>query len=97
MKKYLGIIALIIVFLVVFIPFASSNPDGLEKVAATFGAEEHQPLWNGLMADYSIAAIGDSYLSTVLAGVFGTFIVLLATFLLGRAIAPKSRDVSDKQ
>jgi hypothetical protein len=97
MKKYLGIIALIMVFLAVFIPFASSNPDGLEKVAATFGAEEHQSLWNGLMADYSIEAIGDSYLSTVLAGVFGTCMVLLATFLLGRAIAPKSHAVSDKQ
>jgi hypothetical protein len=97
MKKYLGIIALIIVFLVVFIPLASSNPDGLEKVAATFGAEEHQPLWNGLMANYSTAAIDNSYLSTVLAGVFGTSMVLLATFLLGRAIASKRRAVSDKQ
>jgi hypothetical protein len=97
MKKYLGIIALILVFLAVFILFASSNPDGLEKVAVTFGAEEHQPLWNGLMADYSIAAVSNSYLSTVLAGVFGTFMVLLATFLLGRAIAPKSRAVSDEQ
>jgi ABC-type sulfate transport system permease component len=97
LKKYLGMIALIMVFLVIFVPFASSNPDGLEKVAATFGVEEHQPLWNGLMADYSIGAIGNSYLSTVLAGVFGTFMVLLATFLLGRAIAPKRRAVSDKQ
>jgi ABC-type sulfate transport system permease component len=97
MKKYFAVIALIMVFLVILIPFASSNPDGLEKVAATFGVEEHQPLWNGLMADYSIVAIDNSYLSTVLAGVFGTFVVLLVTFLLGRAIAPKSRAVSDKQ
>jgi ABC-type sulfate transport system permease component len=96
-KKYLEIIALIMVFLAVFIPFASRNPDGLEKVAATFGAEEHQSLWNGLMADYSIGAIGNSYLSQVLAGVFGTFTVLLAAFLLGRAIAPKSRAASDKK
>jgi len=97
MKKYLGIIALILVFLAVFILLASSNPDGLEKVAVTFGAEKHQHLWNGLMTDYSIAAIGNSYLSTLLADVFGTIMVLLATFLLGRAIAPKSRAVSDKQ
>ena len=90
MEKYLGIVALIIVFLVVFIPFASSNPDGLEKVAVSFGADEHWHLWNGLMADYSIAAISNSYLSTVLAGVFGTFMVLLAAFLLGRAMAPKN-------
>jgi ABC-type sulfate transport system permease component len=97
MKKYLGMIALIMVFLAIFVPFASSNPDGLEKVAVTFGVEEHQPFWNGLMTEYSIEAIGNSYLSTVLAGVFGTSMVLLATFLLGRAIAPKSRAVSEKQ
>jgi cobalt/nickel transport protein len=90
MRKYFGIIVLIVVFLAVFVPFASSNPDGLEKVALTFGAEEHQPFWNGLMGDYSIGAVGNSYVSTVLAGVFGVFMVLLVTFLLGKAIAPKS-------
>jgi hypothetical protein len=97
MKKHFAIIALIMVFLAIFVPFASSNPDGLEKVAVTFGVEGHQPLWSGLMADYSIETIGNSYLSTVLAGVFGTSMVLLATFLLGRAIAPKSRAASEKQ
>jgi cobalt/nickel transport protein len=89
-KKYFGIIALIVVFLAVFVPFASSNPDGLEKVASTFGAEEHQPFWNGLMADYSVGAVGNSYVSTVLAGVFGAFMVLLVALLLGKAISPKS-------
>jgi hypothetical protein len=82
------------VFLAVFVPFASSSPDGLEKIALTYGAQEHQSLWNGLMANYSIAAIGNSYASTVLAGVFGTLMVLLATFLLGKAMAPKNRAVS---
>jgi len=89
-RKYFGIVALIVVFLAVFVPFASSNPDGLEKVASTFGAEEHQPFWSGLMADYSIGAVGSSYVSTVLAGVFGAFMVLLVALLLGKAIAPKS-------
>lgn len=97
MKKYVGIIVLIMVFLAVFIPFASSNPDGLEQVVETFGVEEHKPLWNGLMVDYSIEAIENSYVSTLLAGVFGTFMVLLATFLLGTVMAPKNRAVSGKQ
>ena len=90
MKKHLGIVALIVVFLAVFIPFASSNPDGLERVVETFGVAEHQPFWNGIMSDYAISAIGNPYMSTFVAGVFGTFIVLLAAFLLGKAIAPKS-------
>jgi hypothetical protein len=98
MKKYFGVVALIMVFLVVFIPFASSNPDGLERVAETFGVSEHEPLWNGLMVDYSIGAVGNGYVSTLLAGVFGVFMVLLAGFLLGTAIAPKKTSaVSDTQ
>jgi hypothetical protein len=98
MKKYFGAIALIMVFLAVFIPFASSNPDGLEKVVETFGGTEHEPLWNGLMVDYSVEAVGNSFVSTLLAGAFGVFMVLLAGFLLGTAIAPKkTRAVSDTQ
>lgn len=91
MRKQLGVIVLIVVFLLVFVPFASSNPDGLEKVASTFGAEEHQPFWSGLMADYSVGVVGNSYVSTVLAGVFGAFMVLLVALLLGKAMAPKSQ------
>lgn len=89
MKKHLGTIALIVVFLAVLIPFASSSPDGLERVVETFGVEEHAPFWNGLMSDYAIATIKDPYVSTLLASVFGTLMVLLATFLLGKAIAAK--------
>jgi ABC-type Fe3+ transport system permease subunit len=86
MKKTLAATALIIIFLAVFIPLASSNPDGLEKVAATFGADEKQPVWSGLMADYSLPAIGNSYASTLIAGITGTIIVLAAGLLLGRII-----------
>jgi ABC-type Fe3+ transport system permease subunit len=98
MKKYFGVLALIMVFLVVFIPFASSNPDGLEKVAETFGVQEHEPLWNGLMLDYSIGAVWNSYVSTLLAGVFGVVMVLLAGFVLGTAIeTKKTPPISDTQ
>ena len=90
MRKQLGMIVLIVVFLAVFVPFASSNPDGLEKVASTFGAKEQPSIWNGLMADYSVGVVGNSYVSTVLAGVVGVFMVLLVALLLGKAIAPKS-------
>ena len=89
MNKHLTVITAIMVFLAVFIPLASSSPDGLEQVVETFGVEEHAPFWNGIMSDYAIAAIADPYVSTLLAGVFGTFLVLLAGFLLGKAITPK--------
>ncbi len=91
MNKHLAVIALIVVFLAVFIPFASSNPDGLERVVETFGVDEHAPFWNGLMSDYAIEAIAEPYVSTLLAGVFGTFMVLLAAYLLGTGMVPKNR------
>ena len=90
MNKHLAVIAAIMVFLAVFIPLASSSPDGLERVAETFGVEEHAPFWNGIMSDYAIAAIGNPYVSTLLAGVFGTFMVLLVGFLLGKVMMPKN-------
>jgi len=95
MKKHFAAIALIVAFLAVFIPLASSNPDGLERVAQNFGVAEHTPIWNGIMSDYAIAAIGNPYVSTLLAGVFGTLMVLLAGFLLGKAMAPKKPQVPE--
>jgi hypothetical protein len=95
MNKHLAVIAAIVVFLAVFIPLASSSPDGLERVVENFGVAEHQPFWNGIMSDYAIAVIADPYVSTLLAGVFGTFMVLLAAFLLGKAMTPKNPKVPE--
>ena len=90
MNRHLGVVAAIMVFLAVFIPLASSSPDGLERVAETFGVEENAPFWNGVMSDYAIEAIENPYVSTLLAGVFGTFMVLLAGLLLGKVMKPKN-------
>jgi hypothetical protein len=95
LKKYFLAIALIIIFLAVSMPLASNNPDGLEKVASTFGAQEHQNLWNGLIADYSIMSIRNPYVSTLLAGIFGVMIVLVATLLLGKVMLPKTVKVDE--
>ena len=87
MKKYAAAIGLLVVFLAVLIPFASSSPDGLEKVAETLGIEEQTPVWNGLMSDYSVGIIGNPYLSTVIAGIFGTLMVLGLSLALGKVLA----------
>ena len=92
MKKHFAVIGLILVFLAVFIPFASNSLDGLETVVNTLGLQAQEPFWNGLMADYTVAAVGDSYVSTFLAGAFGTFLVLVASFLLGTAVKPKKNE-----
>src|SRR4051794_18641786 len=53
-------------------PFASSRPDGLERVAAdhAFIGRQHGPAGN-----YAIAGIGDARLATGLAGFAGTLVV----------------------
>jgi hypothetical protein len=57
--------------------FASSEPDGLERVAIDEGfadaAEEHD-LAASPLADYQIDGLGDDRLGTGLAGIVGTVI-----------------------
>ena len=90
MKKALVFVGLVLVSLAVLLPFASSSPDGLEKVTAAFGIQQQTPIWQGLMPDYSVAALGNSYVSKLLAGIFGTLMVLLTTLLLGKVMVPKN-------
>ncbi len=66
-------------------PLASGNPDGLEKVASDLGF-----LGNGLDApfqilpDYSIPFLGETALSTILAGAVGAIVLIGIIILLGR-------------
>jgi len=90
MRKHLGILTFTLIGLAILIPFASNAPDGLEKVAEALGIEEHEPVWSGLMPDYSLPAIDNSYISTLLAGVFGTILVFGIAYILGKAITKPS-------
>jgi len=82
-----GAFALLLVGLAILLPFASSYPDGLETVAETLGVEKTPPVWEGLMPDYTIPAVGNLYLSTLFAGVFGAFLVFVLTFILGKTVS----------
>ena len=91
MKKIIVAFILIIAFLAIFIPLASINPDGLEKVVQTFGAKEQKPIWEGLMNDYSFSIISNSYISTLLAGIVGTTIVFFSALILSKSLPSKKR------
>jgi hypothetical protein len=73
---------------------ASSEPDGLNRVAIDEGfADEEQPhaLEDGPTAGYRVSGVDDEGLSTGLAGVIGvvvTFAVAAGLFLLLRRRAP---------
>ncbi len=71
-------------------PFASTDPDGLERVATDLGfLSQGQSAPFQLLADYALPFLGDSALSTILAGGVGVLIVFgllsLLVFLLRRA------------
>ncbi len=78
-------------------PFASSSPDGLERVADVLGfayhSEETQPLWNRApVPDYSMPGFRSERLATSVAGLLGTlavFTVIVGVFyLMGRGSNP---------
>jgi len=76
--------------LVLFVaPFASSWPDGLEKVAKTIGfsgAASSAAVVPSPLADYGIPGISSTAVSTVLAGVIGTLVAFLLSYVLARLV-----------
>lgn len=91
MRGLIKALALILVGFAVLAPFASTDPDGLEKVAETLKIEEPENIWTGLMPDYTLPTVGNPYLSTVLASFFGVFLVLGASFALGKFVAKSGK------
>ena len=91
-------VALVLAFFVS--PYASSNPDGLEKVASDTGIDasvtEHA-LADSPLADYSVEGVENSSLSTGLSGIVGVavtsalvmgLVMLLKRPRLGRSPPP---------
>ena len=77
-KKFLVAGFALTIFLAGFVSFyASSHPDGLEKVAEDIGfletAKDHSNA-NGALADYSVKGLDNARLSTGAAGVIGVLV-----------------------
>jgi cobalt/nickel transport system permease protein len=72
---------------VLFSPFASGDPDGLERVAEDLGF-----IGQGLEApfqilpDYTIPGLGETGLSTIMAGAIGALVVAVSAIGLGRLL-----------
>lgn len=80
-KKLLILLGFSIIIGFIFSSFASSNPDGLEKVAETHGfIDSAVTYWSGFMPDYEVSGVNNSFLSVGLAGLFGTFVTFLVLF-----------------
>ncbi|MFO7153083.1 MAG: PDGLE domain-containing protein [Bacillota bacterium] len=79
MKRWVTVLLLALAIAAFLSPFASSHPDGLERVAEdlNFVQKGEQPAFKlSPMPDYTVGGISDERLSTAVAGVAGTLITL---------------------
>ncbi len=81
-------------------PFASSDPDGLEKVAETKGFAERGESWkfwqHAPLPDYDISWVRNKRISTALSGVIGTVAIFLLTLGIGKSLKKSSMDRTPK-
>jgi cobalt/nickel transport system permease protein len=83
--------ALMALAVVIISPFASTNPDGLERVAIDMGfIDAGLDASYELLPDYTIPFLGESESSTILAGLIGAVIVGLIAFGLVKLLRRKS-------
>lgn len=82
-------------------PFASSSPDGLEKVAEEEGfseAAEDSALADSPLADYGVEGIDDDKAGTAVSGLIGvllTFGIGVGLFGVVRVLRPDDEDADD--
>ncbi|MEM2102707.1 MAG: hypothetical protein QXM22_04265 [Candidatus Bathyarchaeia archaeon] len=94
MKNYRKALLLIVIFLAALIPFASTFPDGLERVAESFGITTPEPLWPGLMSDYAFPGMDHPYVSALAAGVIGVFLVFSVSYIVGYVSTRKHKQTN---
>jgi cobalt/nickel transport system permease protein len=84
----LGLVAMAAVLLaVVGVLFASTHPDGLEKLAQTLGiASQAKPLVASPMADYQAGFLQSAWLRKAAGGLTGLVLIYGACALLGRVV-----------
>jgi hypothetical protein len=91
MKGVTKAFILTILGLVVLIPFASTFPDGLEKVVESLGLREPESTWSGLMPDYTFPFAENLYMTKLISGLIGLFLAFGIARVVGWAIARKNR------
>lgn len=83
-----GLISLLVVLLS---PFASSDPDGLERVAMNMGfIDSGQSAPYSIIPDYTLPFLGETALSTIMAGIIGIIVVGAVIMLIGRGIKARA-------
>ncbi len=91
------VIALFVCLAVAFFlsPFASPNPDGLEKAAEKLGFAHlgEASVWaHSLMPDYRVLFLGGTRGSGMVAGLIGTLLVFALGWGVGAILKRKKKD-----
>lgn len=91
---WLGGLMVAVIVVALLAPLASSDPDGLERVAedAGFAGAGEEAAFE-ILPGYSVPLLGDSGLSLVLAGLIGVLLLFAAMWLLGRVLARRAHPV----
>lgn len=74
--------------------FASSSPDGLEKVAEDTGfidTAQDSAVAGSPLADYGVSVIQNEFLSTGMSGIIGVALTAIVAFGLFRLLKPKQK------
>ncbi len=86
---YAGVV--VSLFAVLLSPLASASPDGLERVAEDMGfLKMGQSAPYQILPDYTVPFLGETALSTIVAGVVGALVVLGLMIVLGQSLRRKT-------
>jgi hypothetical protein len=87
-------VILILALLVLVVPFASTLPDGLEKVAETLGFQYRanvQYQFAAPLKDYAFPLTMSPALASITAGLAGALIVFGLSLILVRLLVPRQK------
>ncbi|SHJ31357.1 cobalt/nickel transport protein [Geosporobacter subterraneus DSM 17957] len=93
-KKFIWIgLASALIVAGIFSPFASSSPDGLERVGEDTGFIEwaQDNIISSLIPDYMVPGIPHEGVATALAGIIGVLLTFIFLYGIGKLITPKSK------
>jgi hypothetical protein len=92
----LGVGLALAIGVTLFSPFASGNPDGLERVAEDNGfIDEAEASSYDILPDYTIPGVADESASTILAGIVGVLMLTGVGLLIGYGPRLWRRDGSE--
>ena len=86
---YTWVLLVIVLILLLGIPLASSNPDGLERVMEDVGFTGAYNIFEGIFPDYMVP-VGNEWLGTFLAGLIGIALIMIMIIGLQYVLVKKN-------